>query len=288
MSSPRARSSFAARVLAVGLLVAGCGDDLPSQDEPGSTGSSASSEGGSSSTDSAAYDQARLEILAPESASIHPLGEPLHLVARVVDPEGHALEADDVAWRTDPGEPPRLEALEGDVDLHAGIYALTATAHLPNGDRLETTVGGVRVQARWTGEYTGDVVLAVQAQLPSGTPLVLTCQGPLDFTVSLDGTDAPVDDGACTIVVLGQSLPATYAIEMVIYPAGLVRGTVAFSFDTPVGAFDLPIEWAGAFYDDRFSAGLEGAVDLPFIGSADVSGSLQALLIDRYVEPDGG
>lgn len=272
-----------AAALVLGLLAAGCGDDLPSTYD----GTSGSSSGASSSDDaSAVYDLAELEILEPESASIHPLGEPLHLRARVTDPAGVPLPADDVAWSTQDGEPV-LDRLEGDVELPAGIYELRATAHLPNGDRLQTTIGGVRVQARWTGEYTGDVVLTVQAQLPGGSPLLLTCEGPLDFVVSLDGTDAPVEDGACTISVLGQSLEATYAIEIVIYPAGLVRGTVDFAFDTPLGAFDLPIEWAGAFYDDQFSAGLSGTVELPLIGEAEVSGGLYALLVDRYVDPDG-
>jgi len=284
MSPPRALSSFAAGALCFGLLLGGCGDDLPPLDEQGSSSSSGSGSSGSG----ADYDEARLEILEPESVSIHPLGEPVHLSAQVTDPAGLPLAVDEVAWSTDVDAPPVLDGLEGDVELRAGVYELTATARLPNGDRLQTTVGGVRVQARWTGVYTGTVVLAVQAELPNGSPLVLTCEGPLDFVVSLDGTDAPVEDGECTISVLGQSFPGSYAIEIVIYPAGLVRGTAAFSFDTPVGAFDLPIEWAGAFYDDRFSAGLLGTVELPFIGEAEVSGSLQALLVDRYVDPEGG
>jgi hypothetical protein len=273
-----------AGALAVVLLAGACGDDLPSTYE----GSSSSSGSGSSSggTDDG-YAEARLELLEPESASIHPLGEPLHLSAQVVDPAGNVLDVDEVAWSTDPAATPLLDRLEGDVELDAGIYDVTATANLPNGDRLQTTVGGVRVQARWTGEYAGDVVLVVNAQLPTGGPLLLTCEGPLDFVVSLDGTEAPVEDGECTISVLGQSLTATYSVEIVIYPAGLVRGTVDFAFDTPLGAFDLPIEWAGAFYDDRFSAGLEGTVELPLIGEAQVSGGLYALLVDRYVDPDG-
>lgn len=284
MTSFLAPASRVAGALVVGLLAGACGDDLPSTYDGSGSGSSGS--GSSSGADDAIYDFASLEILEPESATIHPVGEPLHLRARVSDPAGIALDVDEVAWSTQ-DDAPVLDGLEGDVELPAGIYELSATARLPNGDRLQTTIGGVRVQARWTGEYTGDTVLAVNAQLPGGGPLVLTCEGPLDFVVSLDGTDAPVEDGACTISVLGQSFEATYAIEMVIYPAGLVRGTVDFAFDTPLGSFDLPIEWAGAFYDDQFSAGLTGTVELPLIGEAEVSGGLYAVLVDRYVDPDG-
>jgi hypothetical protein len=282
MSSSRARSSFLSGALLIGLLPGACGDDLPTLAEE----TSSSSDGGSS--DDAAYDLARLEILEPASASIHPLGEPLRLRAEVTNPEGRSLEVHDVAWLDTTNPTPLLDALEGDVELPAGIYALSAMARLPNGDRLQTTVGGVRVQARWTGEYTGDVVLLVQAQLPNGAPLVLRCQGPLDFVVSLEGTDAVVDDGACTISILGQSLPASYEIEMVIDTAGIAGGTVGFAFETPFGAFLVPVEWGGAFYDDRFSGGLSGSIELPFIGSAAVSGGLFALLVNRYVDADAG
>lgn len=283
MLSSRAHGLFIAGVLAVELAAGGCGDDLPPED--GDAGSSDTS--GTSGGVDEVYDFARLEIIEPESATIHWLGEPVHLLAQVTDPDGILLDVDEVAWVDDGNERTLLDALEGNVELDAGIYDLGAVAHLPNGDRLRTTVGGVRVQARWTGEYDGELVLAIEASLPGGGPLTLRCEGPLHFVVSLDGRDAPVDDGSCTISVLGQSFEGTYATEMVIYPAGLVRGTVSFAFDTPLGAFDLPIEWAGAFYDDRFSAGLEGTVELPFIGAADASGSLQAMLVDRYVDPEG-
>lgn len=283
-SRPVHSSSLAGALALVGILAAGCGDDLPSFQE----GTGSSSGGGTSDDGNAVYDFARLEILEPESASIHLLGEPIQLQAVVLGADGLELAADEVAWLAEDGEPPLLDVLEGDVELPAGIYDLAAVAHLPNGDRLQTTVGGVRVQARWTGEYSGDLVLVVEAQLPNGSPLALRCEGPLDFVVSLDGTDAPVEDGGCTISVLGQSFDATYAVEMVIYPAGLARGTVGFAFDTPFGAFDLPLEWAGAFYDDRFSAGLSGTVELPLIGAADVAGGLQARLVNPYVDPDGG
>ncbi|MCX4246429.1 hypothetical protein [Paraliomyxa miuraensis] len=233
------------------------------------------------------WDVAVLEVHEPSSPSIHPLGEPVHLLAQVWGPDGTALPVDDVGWVTSEGDP-LLDRLEGDVELPAGLHELSAVVRLPNGDRLQTTVGGVRVQAWWTGVYKGDVTIIVEAQLPTGGPLALRCEGPLDFTVGLDGRDAPVEDGGCTISVLGQNFEASYAIEIVVYPAGLVRGTVLLALDTPFGAFDLPLEYAGAFYDDRFSAGLSGQVDLPFVGAADLSGSLHAMLVDRYVDPDEG
>lgn len=225
-------------------------------------------------------------VFEPASPSIHRIGEPVELDARVLDPDGLRLAVDDVAWVQD--TVPLLDALEGQVELAAGVYELSALARLPNGDRLQSAVGGVRVQARWTGEYLGEIDLGLAADLPGGIPLVLRCVGPLRIRVSLDGRDADVEDGSCVIDAFGQPVQATYSVEIVVYDAGLLRGTVDFAVDSPVGMLELPIEWAGAFYDDRFSAGLGGSVELPVVGEGEISGSLMAELIDRYVEPDEG
>ncbi|MCA9705476.1 MAG: hypothetical protein KDK70_06500 [Myxococcales bacterium] len=238
------------------------------------------------------WDGARLEVIEPASPSIHRLGEPLALRAQLVDPLGLPIEPDgmddvELAWLDTAGIP-LLDGLQGDVELPAGVHELRAVARLPSGDRLESAVGGVRVQARWTGAYEGDVLLVIEASLPGGNPLELRCEGPLSLVASLDGRSAEAEDGACTFDAFGQTVHGTYAIDIVVYDAGLLRGTADFSFESGLGTFELPIEWAGAFYDDRFSAGLSGAVDLPFVGIADASGSLQAQRIDPWVDPDAG
>ncbi|MEX1365917.1 MAG: hypothetical protein AB1Z98_22510, partial [Nannocystaceae bacterium] len=231
---------------------------------------------------------ARLEIIEPAAASIHELGQPLPLLAQLEDPDGVVLpvtDATEVSWVDAADDTMLLPALEGTATLAAGVYELAAIANLPNGDRLRSTVGGVRVQTRWSGAYSGDVSLQVEVALPGGGPLVLRCDGPLDFVVSLDGEQAQVEDGECSVQVLGQVFPGSYVIDMDLYSAGLAFGTAIFAFQTPLGAFDLPLEWYGAFYDDRFSTGLDDTVELPLVGAAQVSGSLQALLVDRYIEP---
>lgn len=274
------RSTLGPRALLLaGLLASACtSDEWPPLDPPEGSASSGDA------PDYSDYDDARLVVLQPESASIQELGRAIHLEALVRQLEGPPLPADDVSWVTEDDQF-LLDTLEGDVELPPGIHDLRAIARLPNGDRLETTVGDVRVQARWTGVYAGQMELNVEVDV-QGLPLAPRCAGPLDMQVGFDGRDVAVEDGACTIDVFGQTFEATYVIDVVVYDAGLVRGTIDFEFDSPFGPFAFPIEWAGAFYDDRFSAGLQGTTELPFIGTADVSGSLMADKVDDYVEPD--
>lgn len=284
MKSPRPHSLLFGVLACVCAIAAGCGDDLPDASESlGSTGST-----GATSSDDGVYDVAELEIIEPEAASIHELGQPLDLIAQIEDPDGTVLavtDATEVSWVDTADDTTLLPALEGTTNLPAGIYELAAIANLPNGDRLRSTVGGVRVQARWSGAYAGEVLMLVEVALPGAGPLVLRCEGPLEFVVSLNGEDTEIEDGECSVQVLGQMFPGSYVIDMEVDSAGLALGTAMFAFETPLGAFDLPLEWRGAFYDDRFSAGLEDTVELPFVGGADVSGNMQTLLVDRYIEP---
>jgi len=267
--------------LGLGLGPGGCtSDEWPPLAEAGS------SSDGAASGDDAAYDDARLEVSGPASAAIFELGHAVPLRARVHAPSGATLpEPADAGWMLDDGTIV-LDGLEGDVELPAGVHDLRAFARLPNGDRLETTVGDVRVQARWTGVYEGEVELTVALDLP-GVPMTPRCVGPLDLRVGFDGREVEVPEGTCSLDVFGQTFEGTYAVvDVVVYPAGLVRGVVDFDFDSPLGPIAFPIEWAGAFYDDRFSAGLSDTVALGPVGQAEVSGSLQATRVDRYLDPE--
>ena len=266
---------------AVGLLVhasACTSDEWPpiSEDEDAST---------TMEEDDAVYESAQLQVLAPEPASIHPIGSPVRLLAQVLSPDGSELTIDDVSWVTDLADPPLLESLEGDVDLPPGVYDLSAVAHLPNGDRLQTTVGDIRVQAPWTGQYSGDVVLVVSVEF-NGVPLAPRCQGPLEIRIGLDGRTFNAEDGSCTIDVAIVSLDATYTLSGEFDDAGIVTGTIDFEFQAPTGPFEIPLEWTGAFADGAFGANLDGTVTVPLIGAADVSGYLRAPLVDPYIDPE--
>ncbi|MEM7151941.1 MAG: hypothetical protein AAF799_03820 [Myxococcota bacterium] len=270
------------RLLAVaGLLTqttACTSDEWPpiSEDEEGST---------TAEEDDEAYEFAELEIVQPDPASIHPIGARIPLLAQVLQPDGSELTVDDVEWVSDDSDLPLLDTLQGDVELPPGVYDLSAIARLPNGDRLQTTVGDIRVQAPWTGEYSGDVVLVISVEF-QGLPLSPRCQGPLELRVGLDGRTFDAADGQCTIDVAIVSLDATYSLEAEIDDAGIVTGTIDFEFQAPTGPFEIPLEWTGAFTDRAFGAALEGTVTVPLIGSADVSGYLQAPLVDPYIDPE--
>ncbi len=231
------------------------------------------------------FDFARLDVVEPRSASVFAIGSMIHLLAEVRDPDGLLLEVEDVAWVAEGIEPALLDDLEGDIELGPGVYDLSAIARLPNGDRLEHTVGDIRVQAPWTGEYTGEVSMTIEVSF-QGIPLAPRCQGPLEIRVGLDGQTFDAEGGGCTINVAVISLDATYEIVGEIDDAGIVTGTIDFVFQSPAGPFEIPIEWTGAFADEAFGAGLDDSVNIPLLGTADLSGSLRANLVNANIDPD--
>lgn len=267
----------------VGLMVCGAGC---TSDEWPPVSLEDDDEGGSSTgDDDALYDVAQLEIFAPEAASIHAIGSSIYLWAQLRHPDGVLLWVDDVAWVAQGIEPTLLDTLEGEIELPPGVYDLSVVAHLPNGDRLQTTVGDIRVQAPWTGLYSGDVAMIIAVEF-QGFPVAPRCDGPLEILVGLDGQSFEAESGECTLDVFITTFDATYSIEAEIDDAGIVTGTIDFVFQAPTGPFEIPIGWTGAFTEGAFGAGLAGSVDIPLFGTAEVSGSLQAALVDATVDPE--
>ncbi|MCH9681454.1 MAG: hypothetical protein K0V04_08480 [Deltaproteobacteria bacterium] len=264
-------------------ILGGCtSDEWPpaaTDDDGESASGTATDEGGDG------YEFAQLEVLEPSSASVFPIGSAIHLLAEVRDPSGSVLPVDDVAWVADDSDVELLAALEGDVELPPGVYDLSAIARLPNGDRLQHTVGGIRVQAPWTGEYEGDVLMTIAVEF-QGIPLAPRCDGPLSIRVGLDGQDFEAEPGGCTLDVAITTLEATYVITGSIDDAGIVTGSIDFSFQAPTGPFEIPVEWTGAFADGAFGAGLSDTVSIPLLGNAEISGSLRADLINANIDPD--
>lgn len=273
--------------MAAGLVA--CGVSCTSDEwPPASLEDDDDDEGGSSTgDDDALYDVAQLEIFAPEAASIHAIGSSIFLWAQLRHPDGVLLSVDDIdiAWVAEGIEPTLLDTLEGDIQLPPGVYDLSVVAHLPNGDRLQTTVGDIRVQAPWTGLYSGNVALVIAIEF-QGFPVAPRCDGPLEILVGLDGQNFEAESGECTLDVFITTFDASYSIEAEIDDAGIVTGTINFVFQAPTGPFEIPIEWTGAFTDGAFGAGLAGSVSIPLFGTAEVSGSLQAALVDATIDPE--
>jgi hypothetical protein len=263
--------------LALACAIACTSDEWP-LDEDDTTGS-ASSEGGESETTAAPIDGAHLEVFEPESPSIHYIGDAVPLVAEVRGSDDLSIGFDDIVWTADTVEQTLLFGADGEVALDPGIYDITATAKLPNGDRLETTIGGVRVQTRWSGNYTGNTFLTLNVEF-QGIPLAPMCNGTLDAVVGFDGETVELTAGSCSLNAIIATFDVVPTIEGEFHN-GVGSGTIDYDLG---GLFMLSFEWTGAFTDDGFLGSFGGEVPLPFVGTVDASGRFDAPFVSPWLE----
>lgn len=254
----------------VGLLacLAGCaGDDSPGLVE-GSTG------------DFEVYEDAVLEIHEPMPGSVHHAGEPVALVAEVLDADDFALDVDFVAWRSDQVEYIVAPQLMAEIDLPIGIHELTTTVRLPNDDRLEASVGGVRVQSPKTGIYAGESVLRLEMEL-EGQTVRPACTDALVFTVDMHGETFTADAGSCSLELLIMSFDVEYAIEAELQ-GDAVLGTITYTF---AGLLSLPYDFEGTLASGSFDATFAGEIAIPLVGTGMAEGALSATRVTEYVDP---
>jgi hypothetical protein len=196
--------------------------------------------------------------------------------AEVLDLNGEPLDFDGIVWTSDQveGEPIFL-GKSGEAELDWGIHAITATADLPNGDRLQYTVGGVRVQGRHTGVYAGNMNITISGEY-QGTPIEAACVGGLDFVVDMSG-EILEGSGRCTLnlIVIG-SFDVDYDLGADV-DEDAASGEVSVDF----GFFPLGVGWDGEFPEvDHLIGSFEGSV---FIGA--MTGEIDAHRVSLYVDP---
>lgn len=220
------------------------------------------------SVDPATYDGATLRIVQPESGGFVPLGEAYDFVAELRSADGDVLDTfTEVTWQSDVDTAWSGDGLAfADETIDVGMHAITATAELPNGDRVAHTIGGVLVQAEEAGTYVGTFRATLTLQdLPlacagaaifvvepygegvEGTAECLAAAGdfelPLDFTVVAEHTDGAVDGVATARII-------AFDVE---FPAqGTLGGggpTIEMAFSGPV----LTSELSGAVAADRLN-----------------------------------
>lgn len=223
------------------------------------------------------FDGATLEVYSPVSGDILFLDEGQYLDAEVLDVDGNPLDFDEIVWETDLVDDPIHIGLAQEVDLPYGVHEFRITAELPNGDRLQTVLGGVRVQSRHTGVYAGQVTINVAMDY-QGTPVNAQCVGGLDFVVDMAG-ETFGGAGQCSInLVILPGFDVAYNIDADIDDDD-VNGNIGIN----VLLFDLPIGFEGGFVeDDVIEAGFEGGLALLGI---DLSGSIEAHRVSLYVDP---
>lgn len=219
------------------------------------------------------FDGATLEVTSPASAGIYLLDEPVPLEAEILSADGEVLDFDEVVWETD-AEGQIAMGRSEEAGLDWGIRTFTVTADLPNGDRLQTVLGNVRVQGRHSGIYAGSLAINLHAEF-EGTPITASCLGGLDFIVDMSGEVLMGDEGSCTInlIVMGE-MDIGYGVE-----ADVSDDAANGSIQLNTGFFDLPVGFEGNFEDEQLTADFEGDA---FLFSFD--GSIAADRLSPYVE----
>jgi hypothetical protein len=220
------------------------------------------------------FDGATLAISSPVSAGVYLLDEGLPLEGEVLSADGEVLDFDAIVWETD---------IEGEIavgtseeaDLNWGIKTVTATANLPNGDRLQTVLGGIRVQGRHSGIYAGNLAINLHANFQD-TPITASCLGGLDFFVDMSGELLLGEEGSCTInlIVMGE-MDIGYGVE-----ANVSKDSAEGSIQINTGLIDIPVSFEGNFEDEQLYAEFEGNA---FLFTFD--GSLTANRLSLYVDP---
>lgn len=221
------------------------------------------------------FDGATLRVSEPLSGTIVLLDEGLELHAEVISASGAAMDFDAIVWTTDQHEDVLHEGRSGTTELDAGIHAITATAELPNGDRLQTTLGGIRVQGLHTGIYSGSLNMALSGEF-QGTPITTSCAGALDFVVDMHG-EVMAGAGQCilSLLVLGN-MDVAYDVD-----GDIDDDAAAGNVSLDLGFFPLDLNWEGGFAEAGELVGSFGGQLLMF----DMEGTIDAHRVSPYVDP---
>jgi len=213
------------------------------------------------------WDGATLDVLSPESGGFLPWEEEARFEAVITSADGETLEFEDIQWASDNDDVwGPLGGLFLDDKLDVGMHTLTATAQLPNGNRLVYAVGGVRVQSRYAGTYAG--TLTINATMDAGQgPLSVGCAGSATLVVNATGEEVEGQAG-CILLLQGQTIETYYVLD-VQNVDGSLEGSAAVDF----WGFQIPMDFAG-------EASTEGTVTGGFassiMGYLDLEGLLEA------------
>ncbi len=233
--------------------------------EPSTTPST----GTTPTADLSAWDDARLVVLSPASGDFLPWGDTHWFEAQVQDADGQPMDFEDITWSSDvdAGWSRTGTAFEDDT-LDVGEHAITATAELPNGDRLAYTVGGVLVQSIYAGTYAGSLQVDTEV---SG--YVVSCLGTATATVDPYGEEV-TGEADCVIALSGYELPLVYTLE-----ATNVAGEVSGDLSLDVYGFPVPAPFEGTLTEDGV---LTGGFEVDVLGTI-FTGSVELEMLSRDV-----
>ena len=209
------------------------------------------------------YDTAVLRIITPSSGDFLPYGEQHTFEAEVVDQYDNPMDFEEIVWTSSAAsdwEVVGAEVLDGSLDV--GRHDITATAELPNGDRLAYTVGGVLLQSTYAGTYSG---LFSSSLGYSG--YTLGCSGAATLIVDAYG-ETVSGDAACIVTLGSFDLDLTYNFDL-SNDEGALSGIMNVEL---LGFIEIPVDIEGTvsedgvlelnWYDDSSDAVTEGEITL--------------------------
>lgn len=225
---------------------------------------------GETEEDTSMWDDATLVIHSPASGAFLPWAVPSTFSATVYDATGAATDFDEITWTSDIDSAWGITGREVEDDaLDVGVHALTATARLPNGDRLAYTVGGVLVQSPYAGVYTGTLTVNLAYD-----KYAAGCAGGATLVVDAYG-ETVTGESACVLSLAGYELDTSWVFDYA-NTTGALDGTAGadltwFTYDfdstgTVTEEGELTGSWAGDVY-----------------GTLTVDGSFEATRVSRDV-----
>lgn len=220
------------------------------------------------------WDDTFLEVLYPASGDFLPWGETNSFSARVVDADGQDMGFDEIVWSSDVDDiwAPIGSAFDDDA-LDIGTHTLTATAELPNGDRLSHSLGGVLVQSIYAGTYAGNLTIATEYD-----GYAFACSGSATLVVDPYGEEVSGDANCFLLLSISG-----FELELdLAYVSNITNdlGELGGELSADVYGYELPTDFTGTLTTD---GKLEGGFESDLLGVL-LTGSLSADRISRDTE----
>jgi len=218
--------------------------------------------------DDGSWEGAQLVIVSPQSGDFLEWEVDHTFEAQIVSMDGEVLAFEEIDWRSskDSGFELRGATVEGDLDV--GTHAITASAVLPNGDRLAYTAGGVLVQSPYSGIYSGTLTVDLFAD-----QLQTACAGGANLIIDPYG-ELVMGSANCFLSFQGFDLDGEYLLSGEI-DQGQLAGEISVDL---AGLFELPLAFDGEVTPEgELSGGFTG--DL--MGFAELDGTLTAVRVTR-------
>ena len=211
------------------------------------------------------WEGATLEVVSPVSAEFIPWKEESRYEAVVYDAEGNPMDFDEIQWNSNIDENwAQIGGVFTDDSLNVGLHTITATAVLPNGNRLVYAVGGVRVQSPYAGTFAGTVIIDATTEV-DGSDFTVGCAGAATLVVDARG-EGVQGEASCILSLQGQAIETFYILDL-----ANTEGVVAGSAAVDLGFWEVPMDFNGEASTDGVVTGNFAATVL---GYMDISGQL--------------